>query len=91
MAHHYLGSTVLDGIFDPLVIVTENLVREQIEAVMQKIGQAPKAVFLVGGFGSSPYLSRRLREMAKSINPDIDVVQPEEAYVAPDSINHCVS
>jgi hypothetical protein len=37
----------------------------------------PQAIFLVGGFGSSQYLKKRLEQA----NSDIQVIQPPDAYV----------
>ena len=36
-----------------------------------------QAVFLVGGFGSSGYL----REAISAAHPEIQVIQPDDAYV----------
>ncbi|RYP32291.1 hypothetical protein DL768_011143 [Monosporascus sp. mg162] len=69
---------VLESIFNPLVVAIEGLVQEQIDGVVGKELREPTAIFLVGGFGSSPYLSRRLQEMTKTI----PIVKPEEAWSA---------
>ena len=48
------------------------------DAVNETNNIGVQAIFLVGGFGSSPYLSRRLQEMTKAI----PIVRPEEACVS---------
>ncbi|KAK1760334.1 hypothetical protein QBC47DRAFT_3712 [Echria macrotheca] len=71
---------VLEEIFDPLVTATEKLVREQIDGVKQSNGRGPNYIFLVGGFGASPYLNRRLEEMVAG--ESIQVLRPEDAQAA---------
>jgi hypothetical protein len=40
-----------------------------------------KAIFLVGGLGSSPYTKQTVEQYAMEINPQIRVYQPLDAYV----------
>ena len=55
-------------IFDPVVDEVLKLVKGQIEATKSSV----KAILLVGGFGQSPYLHKRICEVVG----DIDVMQP---------------
>lgn len=72
-------------IFEPLVTAIIQLVAEQVANVRIKRmganhpkGKEIKAIFLVGGFGSSQYLKMRLEKA----NPDIQVIQPADAWGA---------
>ncbi|EHL02286.1 putative Heat shock 70 kDa protein 12A [Glarea lozoyensis 74030] len=73
------------NIFEPLVTAIIQLVAEQVANVRIKRmgsnhpkGKEIKAIFLVGGFGSSQYLKKRL-ELA---NTDIQIIQPPDAWGA---------
>lgn len=72
-------------IFDPLVVDIERLVAEQVTLVkMKRMSEGHpeanqvKAIFLVGGFGSSEYLRSRLQ----AEHTDIQVIQPHGAWEA---------
>ncbi|RDL33958.1 uncharacterized protein BP5553_08326 [Venustampulla echinocandica] len=72
-------------IFDPLILDIERLVDDQVNLVkVKRMGdqhpkaQEIKAIFLVGGFGSSQYLKGRL----ETIHPDIQIIQPHDAWSA---------
>ncbi|KAH0566440.1 hypothetical protein GP486_000152 [Trichoglossum hirsutum] len=70
-------------IFEPLITAIDSLVAEQVNRVRIKRMDEnhPKgkdAIFLVGGFGSSQYLKTRLEKA----NPDIQVIQPPDAWGA---------
>ncbi|CZR51515.1 uncharacterized protein PAC_01392 [Phialocephala subalpina] len=72
------GKTLFD-IFDPLVTEIENLVTAQLNSVKAKGGASTKCIFLVGGFGASPYLQKRLKALA---GESIDVIYPPDAWSA---------
>lgn len=70
---------VLDRIFNPLVTATETLIQAQLDEIRVKLGgRSAKIVFLVGGFGASPYLKRRIQAL---VDP-IQVIQPADAWSA---------
>ncbi|KAF5686278.1 Hsp70 chaperone protein [Fusarium circinatum] len=72
------GETVHD-IFKPLISDIIGLVNDQVEAVTEEKGYNPiNCIFLVGGFGSSQYLKSRIEDE----NPDVQVIQPEDAWAA---------
>ncbi|KAF5964023.1 Hsp70 chaperone protein [Fusarium bulbicola] len=72
------GETVHD-IFEPLISDIVCLVNDQVEAATEEKGDNPiNCIFLVGGFGSSQYLKSRIEDE----NPDIQVIQPEDAWAA---------
>ena len=69
-------------IFDPVIRDISRLVSDQIRQVrMERLERrnfnkaSVRAVFLVGGFGSSAYL----KDTIEKTNPDILVMQPKEA------------
>ncbi|GIJ83087.1 hypothetical protein Asppvi_001605 [Aspergillus pseudoviridinutans] len=68
------------GIFLPVVDEVERLVQDQMVQISMA-GMRAKAIFLVGGFGSSEYLFRRLQ----SAVVDVTVLQPPNAQVFLDS------
>ena len=47
-------------------------------ASLGSLADAAKAIFLVGGFGSSEYLKHSLQ----TVHPDIQVIQPHDAWSA---------
>ncbi|RHZ44338.1 uncharacterized protein CDV56_100181 [Aspergillus thermomutatus] len=65
------------GIFLPVVDEIERLVLDQILQV-SLAGMRPKAILLVGGFGSSEYLFRRLQSAVVNVT----VMQPPNAWSA---------
>ncbi|PNP76464.1 hypothetical protein FNYG_10202 [Fusarium nygamai] len=72
------GETVHD-IFEPLISDILRLVNDQVEAATEEKGDNRiNCIFLVGGFGSSQYLKSRIEDE----NPDIQVIQPEDAWAA---------
>ncbi|XHG03295.1 hypothetical protein AWENTII_006610 [Aspergillus wentii] len=64
----------MKGIFLPVLRDVHNLVEDQI----QKSKKQVKAVFLVGGFGQSPYLRKYLRDWF----PDIEILVPVDGWTA---------
>ncbi|KAF7165714.1 hypothetical protein CNMCM5623_009814 [Aspergillus felis] len=64
-------------IFLPVVDEVERLVQDQMVQISMA-GMRAKAIFLVGGFGSSEYLFRRLQ----SAVVDVTVLQPPNAWSA---------
>lgn len=62
-------------IFEPVVSEVQELVLNQIRDV-EKVGGRIAAVLLVGGFGASEYLRKRL-----SLCVDAEIMQPKNAYV----------
>ncbi|KAJ5715488.1 uncharacterized protein N7483_012669 [Penicillium malachiteum] len=67
----------IEKIFDPIVSQIESLVSEQ-EMKAIKAGYPPKAIILVGGFGSSEYLYKRLKASFEGI----EIMQPRDAWSA---------
>ncbi|UKZ67131.1 uncharacterized protein TrAtP1_008294 [Trichoderma atroviride] len=66
-------------IFDPIIQEVLSLIEGQVEGAKAKLGgKSPKYIFLVGGFGASLYLLQRVVEKY----PDIQVLQPPEAWAA---------
>ncbi|RAL05412.1 Hsp70 family protein [Aspergillus ibericus CBS 121593] len=72
-----VSSDGIANIFEPILRDVESLVAEQVEGI-KKSKLTPKAIILVGGFGSSQFLFHRLREM----NPGVTVLQPPDAWSA---------
>ncbi|KAI9882584.1 MAG: hypothetical protein M1823_005673 [Watsoniomyces obsoletus] len=80
-----LESNQVKEIFRPVIADIEQLVGEQVKGVKVKRrseknpkAEEIKAIFLVGGFGSSAYLKSCLQ----SLHPKIQVIQPEDAWSA---------
>ncbi|KEZ45057.1 hypothetical protein SAPIO_CDS2479 [Scedosporium apiospermum] len=80
-----LSGDTMFRIFDPIAREIEKLVSEQVSSVRMerlqlksKTKSAVKAIFLVGGFGSSAYL----KQVIEKSNPGILVIQPREAWSA---------
>jgi len=78
-----LKGDVLKGIFAPLITNIQSLVDEQVNLVtIKRLSEGHpkakeiKAIFLVGGFGSSDYLKNCLQDK----HPDIQVIQPHDAW-----------
>lgn len=69
----------LKEMFDPCVEKTCNLIAGQIDQV-QRAGSQVKYVFLVGGFGKSPYMFDRVRQFARTRG--ISTIQPTMAWSA---------
>jgi hypothetical protein len=53
------------GFFDSVINEVIELVKSQIDAAVEG-GDTIHQVFLVGGFGASPYLNARLREWCET-------------------------
>ncbi|KAH7370903.1 Hsp70 family protein-like protein [Rhexocercosporidium sp. MPI-PUGE-AT-0058] len=73
------------AIFNPLITDIERMVAEQVQLLTIKRmseghpkAEIVKAIFLVGGFGSSEYLKSRL----EAEHPEIQVIQPHDAWAA---------
>jgi hypothetical protein len=64
-------------IFEPVVSEVQELVLNQIRDV-ERVGGHIAAVLLVGGFGASDYLRKRL---SLCVDPEIIIMQPKNAYV----------
>ncbi|KIW93344.1 uncharacterized protein Z519_05949 [Cladophialophora bantiana CBS 173.52] len=78
-----LSGATMFRLFDPIVREVDRLVGEQISAVkIERLQASPpnpngvKAIFLVGGFGSSDYLAKAIQNS----NPGVTVIQPKEAW-----------
>ena len=65
----------MKGLFAPVLQEVQNLVYGQIKASRKKV----KAIFLVGGFGQSPYLRNYLRN---TFSPEIEVLAPANGWTA---------
>ncbi|KAM3506928.1 hypothetical protein MY11210_007359 [Beauveria gryllotalpidicola] len=65
------------AIFDPVITEILHLIRHQVQSVQRK-GKAVRAIFLVGGFGSSEYL----RKEVERVHVGIKVAQPDDAWAA---------
>ncbi|ESZ93131.1 hypothetical protein SBOR_6503 [Sclerotinia borealis F-4128] len=75
----------LKRIFDPLIADIQRMVDDQINLVKTKrmseghpTPKEIKAIFLVGGFGSSGYLKSRIG----ACHPNIQIIQPHDAWSA---------
>ncbi|ETI20493.1 hypothetical protein G647_08530 [Cladophialophora carrionii CBS 160.54] len=80
-----LKSSVVEEIFRPLIEDIGRMVDDQVNLVQKKRlaeghrkGDEVKAIFLVGGFGASEYLKQSIQ----SRHPDIQVIQPHDAWSA---------
>ncbi|CAN8104679.1 unnamed protein product [Discula destructiva] len=72
---------ILQDIFEPIINEVRRLVRDQILGTQAKRpGKKIKGIFLVGGFGSSQYLKKRLDETYGATG--IQVIQPHDAWGA---------
>jgi len=77
---HTMEVEEVQKIFDPIVDCIVDLVKKQVRDVKEK-GQRVAAILLVGGFGSSEYLLKRL-EGAKYGGRNLEVLQPVNARTA---------
>jgi tRNA A37 threonylcarbamoyltransferase TsaD len=69
----------LEEIFDPVIDRIVMLIIEQVEAVAELPGDNKvSAILLVGGFGSSEYLRRKIE--GNPMWEGTDVIQPVNAY-----------
>ncbi|KAF8544623.1 hypothetical protein BDD12DRAFT_723315 [Trichophaea hybrida] len=78
---HYMQSEQVKKIFDPIVDYIVELVKEQVLNV-RKQGENVAAILLVGGFGSSEYLLKRLQHANYGIGKPLQVLQPMNAQTA---------
>lgn len=73
----HMGSSEIRALFDPVIAIITSLVQMQIK-ISEKKGNV-KIVYLVGGFGGSPYL----RNSLKTVVPEsIQVISPANAWTA---------
>ncbi|KAH1613864.1 hypothetical protein KXV74_004355 [Aspergillus fumigatus] len=73
----HLSSDDVERIFDPIVCDVEELIAGQVASIT-RVGLSIEAIILVGGFGSSEYLFRRVQKQY----PTIKVLQPPDAWSA---------
>ncbi|KAK6501251.1 hypothetical protein TWF481_009092 [Arthrobotrys musiformis] len=71
----------LKELFDPVVRKTIELVKMQVANIL-KCKKKVSAIFLVGGFGESPYLHQALMNWANTLATPIPVVNPRESWSA---------
>jgi hypothetical protein len=72
-------STDVKNIFAPLITDILRLINEQVkEVLIKRPGQGVTGIFLVGGFGGSQYL----KSCVENDQPDIQVLQPSDAWSA---------
>ena len=57
-----LSNELMISFFEPLINKIINKVKELLEETKKKAGYYPKFIFLVGGFGESPYLRQRIKK-----------------------------
>ncbi|KAF3236585.1 hypothetical protein TWF217_007299 [Orbilia oligospora] len=78
------GGTVRDdmrNIFDPTIDSIVALISAQIKSAAVA-AQRVKMILLVGGFGGSPYLRRRVQEWVDKEKYTIEVAQPPDAWTS---------
>lgn len=80
-----MKSGVVEEIFQPLIEDIGRMVDDQVNLVQKKRlaerheqGDKIKAIFLVGGFGASEFLKQSIQRR----HPDIQVIQPHDAWSA---------
>ena len=61
-----LSNELMISLFETLVNKIINKVKELLEETKQKAGYYPKFIFLVGGFGESPYLRQKIKKEFES-------------------------
>ena len=61
-----LSNELMISFFETLVNKIINKVKELLEETKQKAGYYPKFIFLVGGFGESPYLRQKIKKEFES-------------------------
>ncbi|KAL2824383.1 hypothetical protein BDW59DRAFT_180259 [Aspergillus cavernicola] len=72
-----MSSEDIEKIFKPIVQDVKDLIDAQVEGI-GKLRLSPKAIILVGGFGSSEYLFHQLQ----TANPNVTVLQPPNGWSA---------
>lgn len=70
-----LSRAEMECLFEPSVIATTVLVKAQVKKTKKTV----KAILLVGGFGQSPYLRKKIQEV---VGPEIPVLQPPNGDTA---------
>ncbi|RPB23919.1 actin-like ATPase domain-containing protein [Terfezia boudieri ATCC MYA-4762] len=73
------------AIFDPVINEILRLITEQVNTVNMGYHNSVSSVLLVGGFGSSPYLYKRVQEYSQTlagVSKDFKVLQPVNAWSA---------
>ncbi|KAK6353146.1 hypothetical protein TWF696_005136 [Orbilia brochopaga] len=76
-----LTRDVVRQMFDPTITSILTHISNQIRDAKAR-DQRVKMILLVGGFGRSPYLLRRVREWVVTEGHHIEVLQPPEAWTA---------
>ncbi|KAK6332133.1 hypothetical protein TWF718_002667 [Orbilia javanica] len=69
------------NIFDPTIDLIVALINSQIKAAADA-SQRLKMILLVGGFGGSPYLRRRIQEWVDTEGYSIEIAQPPDAWTS---------
>ncbi|KAF8469761.1 hypothetical protein BDZ91DRAFT_720982 [Kalaharituber pfeilii] len=72
-------------IFEPVIQEVLQLIQKQVDSVYLSGHSVVSAILLVGGFGSSPYLYKRVKEHVlptSGVSGDIKVLQPANAWSA---------
>ncbi|KAK6524989.1 hypothetical protein TWF281_011879 [Arthrobotrys megalospora] len=90
----YKGATGVDGdgflnltrddmrnIFDPTIDLIITLISNQVKAAAAASHKV-KMILLVGGFGGSPYLLRRVQEWVATEGYNIEIAQPPDAWTS---------
>ncbi|KAF8449901.1 hypothetical protein BDZ91DRAFT_786934 [Kalaharituber pfeilii] len=79
-----ISKTEMKAIFDPVIAQVLDLIKEQLDSVSLKGRKPVSCILLVGGFGSSKYLRKRVEDYitSTSATPDIKVIQPINAWSA---------
>ncbi|KAF3141743.1 hypothetical protein TWF703_001765 [Orbilia oligospora] len=73
----------LQALFDPVVDNVIQLIKDQVKIIQSKhSSEIAPTIFLVGGFGESQYLYKRLAEWAANQTPSLIVVNPTESWSA---------
>ena len=61
-----LSNDLMISFFEPLIKKIIDKVKELLEETKKKVGYYPKFIFLVGGFGESPYLRQTIKKEFES-------------------------
>ncbi|KAI5783433.1 hypothetical protein FPQ18DRAFT_356158 [Pyronema domesticum] len=78
---HTILASEVQKIFDPVIDCITALVKQQVSEV-RKNNDKVAAILLVGGFGSSEYLLKRLQNTDYGTNSSIQILQPTNARTA---------
>ncbi|KAL1390091.1 hsp70-like protein [Phyllosticta capitalensis] len=73
---------VMQSFFDPVVNKILELVKKQVREAKKKSGLNINRIVLVGGFGDSRYVNRRLRYWCQSQDPKIKLLSPPDCQGA---------